>query len=76
MLTTKVGLAFEQHYFAEKSQAMTGLEFHDMRGTRAIMLAAACCTLPGIVAMTGRRLRRDMPQMLDAHEQVGRECDR
>ena len=67
MLTTKVGLAFKQRYFAEKWQATLRsrpygrADFRAMRGTRVMMVAEACCTLPEIVAMTGRRLRLDMP---------------
>jgi integrase len=64
MLTTKTGLAFKKRYFAEqwdatsKAAGITGLHFHDLRGTTVTMLAEAGCTLPEIVAITGHSLRR------------------
>jgi integrase len=64
MLTTKTGLAFQKRYFAEqwteacKAAGVTGLHFHDIRGTTITMLAEAGCTLPEIVSITGHTLRR------------------
>jgi integrase len=64
MLTTKTGLAFQKRYFAEqwaetcKAAGITGLHFHDIRGTTVTMLAKANCTLPEIVSITGHTLRR------------------
>jgi integrase len=66
MLTTKTGLAFKKRYFAEQWQAtceaagITGLHFHDIRGTTVTMLAEASCTLPEIVAITGHSLPAPM----------------
>jgi integrase len=64
ILTTKTGLAFQKRYFAEqwaetcKAAGITGLHFHDIRGTTVTMLAGANCTLPEIVSITGHTLRR------------------
>jgi integrase len=64
VLTTETGLAFQKRYFAEqwaetcKAAGITGLHFHDIRGTTVTMLAEAGCTLPEIVSITGHRLRR------------------
>jgi integrase len=63
ILTTKTGLAFKKRYFAEhwadtcKKAGITGLHFHDIRGTTVTMLAEAGCTLPEIVSITGHTLR-------------------
>jgi integrase len=64
ILTTKTGRAFSKRYFAEqwentcRAAGITGLHFHDIRGTTITMLAEAGCTLPEIVSITGHTLRR------------------
>jgi hypothetical protein len=40
-----------------KKAGITGLHFHDIRGTTVTMLAEAGCTLPEIVSITGHTLR-------------------
>jgi hypothetical protein len=56
-------MAFQKRYFADRWQetceraGVTGLHFHDLRGTTVTMLAEAGCTLPQIVSITGHTLR-------------------
>jgi integrase len=64
ILTTKTGRAFQKRYFAEhwdltcKAAGITGLHFHDIRGTTVTMLFRAGCSIGEIVAITGHTLRR------------------
>jgi len=64
ILTTKTGRAFKKRYFAEKweetckTAGITGLHFHDIRGTTVTMLFQAGCNLGEIVSVTGHSLRR------------------
>ncbi|MFL6764534.1 MAG: tyrosine-type recombinase/integrase, partial [Sphingomicrobium sp.] len=59
VLTTSGGRAWTKRYFAdcwqEASEAagISGLHFHDLRGTAVTMLAEAGCTVPEIAAVTG-----------------------
>jgi integrase len=45
---------------------VTGLTFHDLRGTAVTRLSLAGCTVPEIVSITGHSLR-DVGKILDAH---------
>jgi integrase len=45
---------------------ITGLTFHDLRGTAVTRFALANCTVPEIVTFTGHSLR-DVHHILDAH---------
>ena len=45
---------------------ITGLTFHDLRGTAVTRLALAGCTVPEIAAITGHALR-EVETILDAH---------
>jgi integrase len=45
---------------------ITGLTFHDLRGTAVTRLARAGCSVPQIAAFTGHSLR-DAQTILDAH---------
>ena len=45
---------------------ITGLTFHDIRGTAVTRLAVASCTIPQIAAITGHSLK-DVSEILDAH---------
>ena len=45
---------------------ITGLTFHDIRGTAVTRLAVAGCTIPQIAAITGHSLK-DVSEILDAH---------
>lgn len=64
ILTTKTGRAFKKRYFADQWEAtckeagITGLHFHDLRGTTVTMLFRAGCNLGQIVSITGHSLRR------------------
>jgi len=63
ILTTKTGGAWKKRYFANQWEetcqraGITGLHFHDIRGTTVTMLAEAGCTVPEIAAITGHTLR-------------------
>ena len=63
MLTTKTGRPFQKRYFAAQWEAtcqaagITGLHFHDLRGTTVTLLAEAGCSVPEIAAITGHSLR-------------------
>jgi integrase len=69
ILMTKTGRSYSKRYLAEqwektcKAAGIVDLHFHDIRGTTVTMLAEAGCTLPEIVSITGRTLRRaqDIP---------------
>jgi len=64
ILATKTGRGFQKRYLADqwettcKAAGISGLHFHDLRGTTVTMLAEAGCTLPEIAAITGHTLRR------------------
>jgi len=45
---------------------VTGLTFHDLRGTAVVRLAIAGATVPQIATFTGHGLR-DVEAILDAH---------
>lgn len=45
---------------------ITGLTFHDIRGTAVTRLAVAGCSVPEIASITGHSLK-DVAQILDAH---------
>lgn len=63
ILATKTGRAFTKRYFAAqwdaacKAASISGLHFHDLRGTTVTMLAEAGCTVPEIASVTGHSLR-------------------
>jgi integrase len=63
ILTTPTGRAWTKRYFNEhwneaaKAAGITGLHFHDLRGTAVTMLAEAGCTVPEIAAVTGHSLK-------------------
>ncbi|AXS39230.1 site-specific integrase [Breoghania sp. L-A4] len=63
ILTTKTGRPWTAYNFrhawkaAADKAGITGLHFHDLRGTAVTMLAEAGCTLPEIAAITGHSLR-------------------
>lgn len=63
VLTTKTGQPWKARYFkaqweaASKKAGITGLHFHDLRGTAITMLAEAGCTTPQIAAITGHSLK-------------------
>jgi len=50
---------------------VTGLTFHDLRGTAVTRLAVAGCTVPEIASITGHALE-DVQAILDAHYLGGR----
>jgi integrase len=62
VLTTKTGRSFRKRYFADLwEQAtleakVTGLHFHDLRGTAVTMLSEAGCTPQQIATITGHSL--------------------
>jgi integrase len=63
ILTTPTGRAWTKRYFNEHwneaaiAAGITGLHFHDLRGTAVTMLAEAGCTVPEIAAVTGHSLK-------------------
>jgi len=63
MLTTKTGLGFQKRYFAEcwdevvAKTEVTGLHFHDIRGTTITMLFEAGCSVAEAASITGHTLR-------------------
>lgn len=63
ILTTKTGRPWKPRYFkaqweaATKAAGITGLHFHDLRGTAVTMLSEAGCTTPQIAAITGHSLK-------------------
>ena len=63
ILTTKTGRPWKPRYFkaqwetSSKAAGITGLHFHDLRGTAVTMLAEAGCTTPQIAAITGHSLK-------------------
>lgn len=63
VLTTKTGRPWKPRYFkaqweiASTAAGITGLHFHDLRGTAITMLAEAGCTTPQIAAITGHSLK-------------------
>ena len=63
VLTTRTGQPWKARYFkaqweaATKAAGITGLHFHDLRGTAITMLAEAGCTTPQIAAITGHSLK-------------------
>lgn len=63
ILTTKTGRAWQKRYFADqweeasKAAGITGLHFHDLRGTAVTMLAEAGCDVPEIASITGHSLK-------------------
>jgi integrase len=63
ILTTPTGRAWTKRYFNQhwdkvaKAAEITGLHFHDLRGTAVTMLAEAGCTVPEIAAVTGHSLK-------------------
>lgn len=72
ILTTSTGRAWRgknlQHRWAAamKAAGVTGLHFHDLRGTAVTMLAEAGCTHQEIAAVTGHTLRY-VGQILDRY---------
>lgn len=63
ILATKTGRPWKARHFKRQWEAacaaagVTGLHFHDLRGTAVTMLAEAGCTTPEIAAITGHSLR-------------------
>ena len=63
ILATKTGRPWKARYFklqwemASKAAGISGLHFHDLRGTAVTMLAEAGCTTPQIAAITGHSLK-------------------
>jgi integrase len=63
ILTTPTGRAWTKRYLNEhwseaaNAAGITGLHFHDLRGTAVTMLAEAGCTIPEIAAITGHSLK-------------------
>ena len=72
ILTTLRGRAWTSDGFrtswakACAAAQITGLTFHDLRGTAVTRLALAGCTVPEIAAITGHALR-EVETILDAH---------
>jgi integrase len=72
ILATKTGRAFTKRYLAAqweaacKAAGISGLHFHDIRGTTVTMLAEAGCTVPEIASITGHSLRTAQ-QILDKY---------
>lgn len=56
---------------AKTTAGITGLTFHDLRGTAVTRLAKAGCTVPEIASLTGHSLA-DVSAMLDRHYLGGR----
>ncbi len=63
ILVTKSGRPFKKRYFAAQwarasaAAGISGLHFHDLRGTAVTMLAEASCTVPEIATITGHSLK-------------------
>ena len=63
ILVTKSGRPFKKRYFAAQwalasaAAKISGLHFHDLRGTAVTMLAEAGCTVPEIATITGHSLK-------------------
>lgn len=63
ILTTGGGRAWKKRWFNDcwsdacVEAEITGLHFHDLRGTAITMLAEAGCTVPEIAAVTGHTLK-------------------
>jgi integrase len=72
ILTSKTGKPWEGHTFraafrkAQAEAGVTGLTFHDLRGTAVTRLAMVDCTVPEIASITGHSLK-DVGYILDAH---------
>ncbi len=72
ILTTSKGTSWTSHGFSgswRKTLAkakITGLTFHDLRGTAVTRLAVAGCEVPEIATITGHSLT-DVGAILDAH---------
>lgn len=72
VLTTVNGTSWTSHGFSAtwrktlKKAKITGLTFHDLRGTAVTRLAIAGCNEPEIATFTGHSLR-DVAAILDAH---------
>lgn len=64
ILTTKTGRAFQKRYFARRwdetatGAQITGLNFHDLRGTAVTMLFEAGCSVAEVASITGHTMRR------------------
>lgn len=72
ILTTQAGLPWTPDGFraswgkAVHKAGVTGLTFHDIRGTAVLRLALAECTVPEIATITGHSIR-DVQSILDAN---------
>ena len=72
ILTTKRGMAFQQNAFRKawgdacRKAKITGLTFHDLRGTAVTRLAEAECSTAEIAAITGHSMR-DAGAILDKY---------
>lgn len=72
ILTTATGLPWKSFHFRHRWKAamdaagLTGLHFHDLRGTAITMLAEAGCTHMEIASITGHTLRY-VGQILDRY---------
>ncbi|GLO68780.1 hypothetical protein MACH17_02970 [Phaeobacter inhibens] len=73
ILTTSKGTSWTSHGFGatwRKTLAkakISGLTFHDLRGTAVTRLAMAGCEVPEIATITGHSLK-DVGAILDAHD--------
>jgi integrase len=72
ILTTQAGLTWTADGFsaswrkAVRKAGITGLTFHDLRGTAVLRLALADCTVPEIATITGHSIR-DVQSILDSN---------
>jgi integrase len=68
---TKAGFRTSWRKTCEKA-GVTGLTYHDLRGTAVTRMALAGCTVAEIAAVTGHSLR-DVDRIMDVHYLGGRE---
>lgn len=72
VMTTQAGLSWTPDGFrtswgkAARKAGISGLTFHDLRGTAVLRLALAECTVPEIATITGHSIR-DVQSILDAN---------
>jgi integrase len=72
ILTNKRGMAWQPNAFRKawgdtcRKAKITGLHFHDLRGTAVTRLAEADCSHPEIAAITGHSMR-DVGAILDKY---------
>lgn len=68
---TQAGFQTSWRKACEKA-GVSGLTFHDLRGTAVTRMAVAGCTVPEIAALTGHSMR-DVHRILDAHYLAGKD---